>query len=150
MTNPFKDWDESKAAEHNQRVANRKAVSRTTVSADELVAGKRVRQSHKQPNKLEAEWGKIILSQYQSQYPRHPRPRYNAKAYLIANGLRFTPDWTASYWDGRVETAWEVKGPRAWDGALDKLKMAATAWPEVRWILVWKEMGQWQSQEILP
>jgi hypothetical protein len=46
-------------------------------------------------------------------------------------------------------TAWEVKGPRSWDDALVKIKVAATAYPEVKWLLVWKHNGRWEHQEVL-
>ena len=110
----------------------------------------RLRQSSKPlMNKLEQEWFDIV----KRQHPNLPSPRPQAKTYRIGNGVRFTPDVTASIWpsdEGARETAWEVKGRRAWDDAIVKLKIAATTLPEVRWILVWKENGEWKEQIILP
>lgn len=112
---------------------------------------KRVRQSAKPlMNKLEAEWFDVI----KGQYPNYPPVRAQAKRYRLANGVTFTPDFTASRWPKDLapscETAWEVKGIHAWDDALVKLKLAAHEWPEVQWILVWKQNGEWRQQVVLP
>lgn len=104
---------------------------------------KRLRQSAKGPNKLEAEWQK-----YLDPYPELTGLQYNALTLVIANGVRYTPDWSG-WLDGTL-TCWEVKGPFAYAGALEKLKMAARSWPSIDFILVWKEQGCWRTQEILP
>jgi len=113
---------------------------------------KRLRQTNKPlMNKLEAEfYGRI-----KDAYPNYPPIRIQAKTYRLANGLRYTPDFTASSWPGdggpAQETAWEVKGPWIDGDSFPKLKMAASVWPEVRWLLVWKDStGQWNEQRILP
>ena len=138
----------------------RNNVSRSYDDIPLLVINKtkkqRVRQSPKPlMNKLEAEFFAILSAQY----PNYSRPRAQAKRYRLGNGVTFTPDITASTWPrlnginetcgADCETAWEVKGDRAWDDAIVKVKMAAAVWPEVRWILVWKENGHWNEQEIL-
>jgi hypothetical protein len=46
--------------------------------------------------------------------------------------------------------AWEVKGPHSWDDSIVKLKVAAHEWRAIRFVLIWKENGRWQQQEILP
>lgn len=112
---------------------------------------KRLRQSSKPLlNKLETEWFNVI----KDQYPNYPAIRPQAKTYKIANGLRYTPDFTVSSWPRAVgpatETAWEVKGKWVDGDSFPKLKMAAAAWPEVRFILVWKQDGEWKEQVILP
>jgi len=115
----------------------------------EVSSGTRVRQSRKGPNKLEREWFELLRERPFFYYT--PTLRLHAKTYLLANGVRYTPDVTVSFWPiyGK-ETAWEVKGPWATDDALVKLKVAAREWPEVVWILVWKEDGCWKEQVILP
>lgn len=151
MKNPFANWTEEDVNRHNERVRGERTLDgiRNMFSYSESNP-RRIKQRTKPlMNKLEAEWFGII----NSQFPNYPRPRAQAKRYMIANGVGYTPDFTASDWPcqtGSTETAWEVKGPHAFDGALDKLKMAAAAWPEVRWILVWKENGKWCEQEVLP
>lgn len=115
---------------------------------------KRIQQSHKPMlNKLEAEW----LALNANLHPNYPPIRPQAKTYRLANGVRYTPDFSASIWPDKSEaggpsreTCWEIKGPKAWDDAIVKVKVAAAQWPEVQWILCWKEMGQWQQQVVLP
>ena len=116
----------------------------------------RLRQDHgPKMNKLESEWFAVI----KGQYPNYPPVRSHAKTYVLANGVRYTPDFSASCWpdvDGEVtlgparETCWEVKGPHSWDDALVKIKVAAHEWPEVHWIFVWKINGRWCQQHVLP
>lgn len=80
----------------------------------------------------------------------HPQ----GKTYRLANGLRYSPDFTALIPDENCnirETAFEVKGKWIDGDSIPKLKMMATTWPEVRLILVWRDKsGQWKQQEILP
>ena len=112
---------------------------------------KRIRQSDKPLNKLEREW-QLILS---VEFPNYPRPRAQAKKYRLANGAWYLPDFSVSTWPDphgpSRETCWECKGPKAarWSrrGELT-IKFAAAAWPEVQWILVWKERGEWQVQDV--
>lgn len=110
----------------------------------------RVRQSH-QPklNKLETEWFNLI----KDRYPNCPPVRPQAKTYVLANGVRYTPDLSCSMWpwegESAKETCWEVKGPHAWEDALVKIKVAAHEWPEIRWVLVWKNNGRWFQQVVI-
>jgi hypothetical protein len=80
---------------------------------------------------------------------RHPgvtiRPQ--AKRYRLANGLWYKPDFTAIV--AGVEHAWEAKGPKAFRGGFENLKMAATQWPDVVFTLMWVEAGVWRDQRIL-
>lgn len=105
---------------------------------------KRIRQSSKPLlNQLETEF----LVRLHDVYPSL-KIRPQAKRYRLANGIWYKPDFTAVTVDG--EMAWEVKGPHAFRGGFENLKVAASSYPEIRWILVWKENGQWQEQEVLP
>lgn len=103
---------------------------------------KRIRQSSKPlMNKLETEW----LRELEVGGVRRIRPQ--AITFRLANGLRFTPDFTG--WQGDDLVAWEVKGPYAREDSLVKLKVAAATYPDVIWRLVWKdEQKQWCSQEV--
>jgi len=105
---------------------------------------KRIRQSGRPVlNKLESEF----LAYQQARYPGVIF-RCQAITFKLANGLRFTPD-IVNLEDG---IAWEVKGPHAFDGALDKLKMAAAVYKEFSWLLAWKykPTGVWTVQQVLP
>lgn len=114
--------------------------------------GKRIRQSSASLNKLEQEWFNIL----NVQFPMYPRPRAQAVRFRLCNGVTYTPDVFIPCWPSGEEggpampTAFEVKGKHAWDDAIVKLKMAASEWPEIKFVLVWKEGGQWHSQRVLP
>lgn len=102
---------------------------------------KRVKQSSAKPNKLEADLGAWL---------RLGNPKYNAVTFRIANGLRYTPDWVLFKPGTKQLQAYEVKGPFAYAGSLEKLKMAASAFPEVNFILAWRDKSlTWQFQNIL-
>jgi hypothetical protein len=73
--------------------------------------------------------------------------RPQAKRYRLANGLWYKPDFTAIV--AGVEYAWEAKGPKAFRGGFENLKMAATQWPDVMFFLMWEDAGLWQKQRIL-
>ena len=111
----------------------------------------RVKQSPKPLlNKLEQEWFDILSGRF----PNYPRPRAQAVRFKLCNGVTFTPDIFAVSWpqsNGPASpTAFEVKGKHAWDDAIVKIKMAAHEWPEIVWILAWKDNGEWKQQKILP
>ena len=116
----------------------------------------RIRQSSAPlMNKLETEWFCVI----KDKYPNYPPVRPQAKRYRLGNGIWFKVDFSVSLWPNRnpddtvrgadMETCWEVKGPHAFRGGFENLKVAAGLWTEVRWLLVWKQDGQWMTQEVL-
>lgn len=109
---------------------------------------KRVRQDPKPlMNKLEAEWFQVLKTPGFVK-GRIENLRAQSKRYRLGNGIWYKPDFTGTV-DLR-ETAWEVKGPHAFRGGFENLKVAASLYPEMIWVLVWKDGGQWQTQEILP
>lgn len=76
----------------------------------------------------------------------HPQ----AVTLVLANGVRYTPDFI-SYepMNGGRLCLWEVKGPRKiFDGAGEKLKIAASKYREFIFTLCWLEAGVWQQQRI--
>lgn len=119
------------------------------------VKGRRIRQDRKGMNKLESQWRDILEAQFPDE-----KFRFGERRYLLANGIWYKPDFTCQRhrWPEEKsislqykETAWEVKGPKSWRGGFENLKVAAHQWPEVRWVLVWKdENGNWNEQEVLP
>lgn len=69
----------------------------------------------------------------------------------LANGVRYTPDvllYTDGP-DGHGVIAYEVKGFMRDDAAV-KLKVAASLYPWIKFILVWRKAGEWQYQQIFP
>ena len=106
---------------------------------------KRIRQSAKPlMNKLEQEWFDYLKATFPLRqfYPQTTR-------FKLGNGIWYKPDVTCPYFDG-VFTCWEVKGPKAFRGGFENLKVAAAKYPEFKWILVWKDNGQWREQAVLP
>ena len=143
-------WSEEQLREHERkpRTGAHPSSAATTVIA---APGKRVRQSAKPlMNKLETEWLNII----KDRSPNYPPIRIQSLRFRLSRSSWYKPDFFAALWptpDGPAKaTAWEVKGPHAFRGGLENLKMAASLYPEVRWLLVWKESGSWKEQEILP
>lgn len=102
---------------------------------------KRIRQSTApEMNKLESEWFHHI---------HHLGARPQAIKLKLARSVFYKPD----FFSARTLTAWEVKGLKGKNIDRGKLalKVAATAWPEIKFILVWKDAnGMWQKQHVLP
>jgi len=111
--------------------------------------GKRIRQDKKPLlNKLETEW----LYKLQECYPS-TMIWSQALRWKLGNGIWYKPDFVlfAGWTQKPTElTCYEVKGPHAFRGGFENLKVAASLYPEVRWVLVWKESKTWQQQEVLP
>jgi hypothetical protein len=118
-------------------------------------APRRLRQDQKPlMNKLESEF-------YSELKRFHPDTsiRIQAMRFRLGNGIWYKPDFVchvaeflqpgAPLKQVRL-TAYEVKGPHAFRGGFENLKVAAGLWPEFRWLLVWKDGGVWQEQVILP
>lgn len=101
---------------------------------------KRIRQSDKPVlNKTESEFQRILLLS-------NPEAVAQSVRFKLSTGCHYTPD----FFSFSQMTAWEVKGRHAWEDSLIKLRMAAKVWPNIRWMLVWKDDGQWQEQHVLP
>lgn len=107
---------------------------------------RRLRQSQRPLlNKLETEWLEVLRRKL------GPGANIHCQAWRVrlANGAWFKVDMCAvvgTYW-----TAWECKGPKQMknvDRGMLALKCAADRFPEVRWVLVWKQNGQWKEQVI--
>lgn len=112
------------------------------------VTKKRIRQSGApRLNALEEAW----LHELKYRVVPGVKVRPQDKSYRLANGVNYRPDFSAIV-AGR-ETCWEVKAPRRarWaDKGHMTVKVAAAVWPEVRWIFVDRDDGNWRTQEILP
>lgn len=124
--------------------------TRSLLDKSPLPQKQRIRQDRSQPNKLELEWREYLMREFPDE-----RFRYGCRRYKLGNGIWYKPDIVCARhrWPETgfvMETAWEVKGPKSWRGGFENLKVAAYSWPEVRWVLVWKEYGRWNEQEVLP
>ena len=89
-------------------------------------------------NKLEESfWREYLALRYEKARPQGVK-------FRLGNGIVYTPDFV----DLSVQPvkAWEVKGPKAFRGGFENLKVAAALYPEVRWVLVWAGyFGLWVS-----
>ncbi len=113
---------------------------------------KRIRQDPKPlMNKLEAAW----LAQLETRFPGVMIWKQALK-WRLGNGIFYKPDFAVfeveslRYEMPSIFTCWEVKGPHAFRGGFENLKVAASLYPEVKWILVWKDNGEWKEQDVLP
>jgi hypothetical protein len=103
-----------------------------------------IKQRRGGPSKLEAAFA--------AEFPRY---RMQAITLTIANGVKYTPDaFCANRADFRTHCTCgvcvEVKGPHRFDGSIEKLKMAARAWPEFEFWLVTRPGTAWNWERVLP
>lgn len=104
-----------------------------------------IRQSSKRPNKTETRFELDYLKPM-----RHTGEighyRFEAHTLKLANGLRYTPDWSAVNAAGKL-VFWEVKGARIEEDAIVKFKTAPSSFPEHEFYLCqWKD-GEWTIQK---
>lgn len=105
---------------------------------------KRIRQSTKPIlNKLEQEYFERLQLTF-------PKSKIHAQSmrFKLGNGIWYKPD-LAAFACGTL-MCWEVKGPHAFRGGFENLKVAASLYTDIEWTLVWKDNGEWQSQKVLP
>lgn len=109
-----------------------------------LIPRKRIRQSSKpKMNKLETEFFKKLQSECGGLEILQQAIRLE-----LANGIWYKPDlFVPNGSDGPV--VYEVKGPRAFRGGLENLKVAARVHRWCMFYLVWKDRGIWQRQSVL-
>ena len=105
---------------------------------------KRIRQDGKPlMNKLEQEF-----KEYHERRTGHELIPQSIR-FRLANGLWYKPDFVQRC-PVMGSSCFEVKGPHAYRGGFENLKMAAHQYQWIKWILVWKENGEWQEQVVLP
>lgn len=99
---------------------------------------------------------KPLLNQLESEYKNFlctcEGIRFEPQAirFRLGNGIWYKPDFIVLT-PLRDFLAIEVKGPRAFRGGFENLKVAASLYRWVTFKMVWKgEDGQWETQTILP
>lgn len=131
------------APDKNPQVECARPKGKTLCEVFAAEAGKRIRQrSGPLMNKLEESFWREHLAEWR----KGSRPQ--AIKFRLGNGIVYTPDFVDL--TSTPVRAYEVKGPKAFRGGFENLKVAASLYPEVRWTLVWKENGNWKQQEVLP
>lgn len=78
----------------------------------------------RRPNRAETAYGLIL----QAQFPA-ATVRYEAYTLKLADGVRYTPDWSVEHPDGRLEF-FEIKGAFVFSRSLVKPKAAAELFPQ--------------------
>ena len=83
---------------------------------------------------------------------KHPEVRFHSQEWRVrlANGAWFKVDHCGVV--GSCWTAWECKEFRGKnvDRGILALKVAASQFPEVRWVLLSRNRGVWHEQVVLP
>ena len=106
---------------------------------------KRLRQDTKPLlNQLESEYKNFLCTQ--------SGIRFEAQAirFRLGNGIWYKPDFIVISPMGDM-LGIEVKGPRAFRGGFENLKVVASLYRWMTFKMVWKgEDGQWETQTILP
>lgn len=94
-------------------------------------------------NKLETRYlEEVLLHRYKADQIRSQDHRLR-----LANGAWYKPDFFIHHENLFIE----VKGPKAFRGGFEFLKIAKAVHPEYRFVLVWvaKRGGPWERQEVL-
>jgi len=108
---------------------------------------KRIRQSSKPlMNKLEAEYCAILLRSFSPD-----QIFIQALRFRLGNGIWYKPDFVVMdlSWN-KWAKCFEIKGPHAFRGGFENLKVAAGMYKNFDWELRWKKDGVWREQRILP
>lgn len=107
---------------------------------------KRLRQSSRELNKTETAFGEYLRRICGQDVTIHSQ----AITVRLANGLRYTPDYVVVA--GPKVTVYEVKGPYAREDSIVKLKVAASVYPWMDFMLAWRQSrtSDWQFQTVLP
>lgn len=106
---------------------------------------KRIRQSSKPDmNKLETRF----LNYQKARFPSLPFYCQSLR-FKLGNGIWYKPDMFTPLFEG-MPACWEVKGPHAFRGGFENLKVAASRYLDFKWFLTWEQDGRWQEQLVLP
>lgn len=156
MPNPFANWTAKQVAEHNARVkaaaeppkfygdtTGTYAEKTPQAFATNLVIRKST--DEEKLNKLEKAW----LWELRRLYPPAAIGIQNITLKL-ADDTRYTPDFNIVNENGEL-VFYETKGPRFWDDAKVKLKVAARMFLYCRFVLVTRDKrGLWFEHPVKP
>lgn len=134
-------WVASQQAEIDRQLGRRTVSVQVAPEVEAAPKERRVRQSRRSLNRLETMYQDVL-------HLRHGKENVRAQdlRLQLANGAWYKPDFFVP-----SELLFiEVKGPHAFRGGFEFLKMAAAAHPWAKFRLVWKAGDQWRFQEVLP
>lgn len=119
---------------------NGKAIARVLAETPIAKGAPRGRTS-----KLEAAYGEHLEWQKREGVVRSYQ--HHAITLLVGNDCRYTPDYVVTDYSDNTIALHEVKGPRAWEDSIVKLKAAATIFPYFEFYLVTRgKDGAWQHK----
>lgn len=115
-------------------------------SVPEVKPRKVIRQSKKKgPNPTELRYTIEVLPARKDMISC----QFEAIYLEIANGCMYRTDWLVEVEGGRYEIH-EVKGGKAWDDSIVKLKVAARLYPGFTFYIAQYKGGEWVVQKVLP
>lgn len=128
---------------HAQLAAQRSRLApglAAVAQREALPTERRVRQSRQKLNKLELAYQDMLRVEFRGETVLAQSVRL-----WLANGDWYKPD----FYVPTRQLYIEVKGPRAFRGGFEFLKVAAAQHPWATFRLVWKKNGEWLTQTIL-
>jgi hypothetical protein len=125
------------AAQRSPRAAGFSAP----LQVDAAPSERRVRQSRQTMNKLELAYQDVLRAEFAG----HEVIPQKVRLWL-GNGSWYKADFYVPH----LHLFIEVKGPVAFRGGFEYLKIAASEHSWAKFWLVWKDKGRWLRQEILP
>ena len=99
---------------------------------------------------------KPLLNKLEAEFQRYEEARIGEKLlpqalrFRLGNGIWYKPDFLRVRGISGRLMLYEVKGPHSFRGGFENLKVAAGLYRDMDWRLVWKQSGQWQTQDVLP
>lgn len=112
------------------------AATLTQFEAIKPVAGRLAPKRARKQTKTEEEFERIL----KARYPNSRAILWEALKFRLASRTWYTPDFVRVGNDGHV-SVYEVKGPRIWDDAIVKFKVAKEQFPFFTWEMHQKKDG---------
>ena len=109
--------------------------------------------SSKQPNKNEQRFYDEYLNPLMRRGVLN-RVIYEARSFKLYS-IKYTPDWVCTRPDGGIvcyecKPFYKNQNKVHWHpGSKERLKMAASLYPNIEWYATWKQDGIWQEERIM-
>lgn len=131
---------------YQQQVAAQILPQATVAAAKQEAHKPTIKQRRGMPSKLEM----AFAVEYQAFGYRH-----QDITLKVANGVRYTPDFfragiVVEGDDSKGGVCVEIKGKHRFDGSIEKLKCAASAWPEFEfWLVTRPDGSKWNWERVI-